>query len=167
MRKQFISIVLLVAITFCNSVNAQKTSINRNIKNYSYVEKGTWITGGQFSFNTKDYDDYKLSVLNGWKGTSYNFKVSPYVLYIFKENTGVGMKFSYARSENDLNNLSLQLDDDLTLTIDDAYDISHTFYATAFLRNYLGLGEDSRFALFVDTELSYGYGQGKTTSGTD
>ena len=41
------------------------------------------------------------------------------------------------------------------------------FYTTGFLRNYLALGENRRFGLYVDTEISYGFGQSKIVSGAD
>jgi len=174
MRTTYFVLFLLVCFTN-HALKAQgneelkepiSKTTSRNITNYDFISKGTWMTGGQFSFATNNYDDYKLLIIEDWQGSSYNFKVTPYVMYAFKDNTGVGLKFSYARSETDLQSLSIGIDDDIAIDIKDSYDVSHMFYTTVFLRNYLGLEQNKRFGLYVDTELSYGYGQGKGTSGS-
>lgn len=165
-RSLSIGIVMLLSPIFTAEISAQEYE-TRHITNYDFITKGTWMAGGQFSFKTNNYDDYKLLFLNDWEATSYDFKVTPYVLYAFKDNTGVGFKFSYSRSETDLKNISIGSGDDVLLDLKDSYDVTHMFYSTAFLRHYLGLEKTKRFGLYVDTELSYGYGQGKSTTGLD
>ncbi|MBS2210342.1 hypothetical protein KEM09_02970 [Carboxylicivirga mesophila] len=129
------------------------------------MPKGQWMTGGTLSYQTNDQNNFKFLFIENWEGSNYSFRVTPYFMYTFRENTGVGGKFSYKRTFNKIKSFNIKIDDNTSLTLKDYESVSHMFYSTAFLRNYLAIGESRRFGLYVDTELSYGFGQSKIVSG--
>ncbi len=139
----------------------------RHINSPIFVPKGEWMVGGSISYQTNELDNFSFIIIENWNTSSYNFKVTPYFLYTFKDNTGVGAKFSYKRSYNKISSLNIKLDDELSFSIGDYESINQMFYSTGFIRNYLAIGNNKRFGLYVDSELSYGFGQNKIISGKD
>lgn len=74
---------------------------------------------------------------------------------------------AYARSYINLDNLDLDLGDDLNFNVADQNFWDHSFMVSGFLRTYMGLGKSKVFGFFNEARLSYGYGQGKDTSGKE
>lgn len=157
---------ILITLLFIFAYPTIAQEFDRGITNPVFMPKGQWMVGGTMSYKTNNQDNYKFLFIENWDGSSYNFRVTPYFMYTFKENTGVGVKFSYKRTFTDISSFDIKLDDNTSISLNDYESINHMFYTTGFLRNYLALGENKRFGLFVDTELSYGYGQSKMISGT-
>ncbi len=156
------SVIILLASSFASSAQ----EFDRGIVNPVFMPKGQWMAGGTISYKTNDQSNFKFLFVENWNGNNYDFRVTPYFLYTFKDNTGIGAKFSYRRTFNQISSFDIKIDDNTSLSLKDYESVSHMFYSTAFLRNYLALGESKRFGLYVDTELSYGFGQSKITSGT-
>ncbi len=159
--------ILLLLTILISSVSIYAQEFDRGITNPTFMPKGQWMVGGTVSYKTNNQDNYKFLFIENWDGNGYNLKVTPYFLYTFKENTGVGGKFSYKRSHTNISSFNIKIDDNTTISLNDYESINHMFYSTAFLRNYLALGENRRFGLYVDTEVSYGFGQSKIQSGAD
>lgn len=61
----------------------------------------------------------------------------------------------------------MDLDDDINFDISDVNYLEHTFSATGFVRTYMPIGSSKIFGLFNEARVTYGYGQGKNSSGTD
>ena len=61
----------------------------------------------------------------------------------------------------------MDLDDDINFDISDVNYLEHTFSATGFVRTYMPIGSSKIFGLFNEVRVTYGYGQGKNSSGTD
>ncbi|MCD8179128.1 MAG: hypothetical protein LUE98_17675 [Tannerellaceae bacterium] len=78
---------------------------------------------------------------------------------------GVGGRFTYSRDMVDIGNLDINLNEDLSFTIDNAYLIEHMFYGTAFMRTYTTLGNSRVIGLYNEARITYGAGQAKTFSG--
>lgn len=142
---------------------------DRGIEKKTFVPKGQWITGGNFSYSEHTNKNYKLAVIEGWNGSGYTLKVSPFVGYAFANDVAAGGRFEYSRSLLKIDELNVDLssliDGDMNLNLEDIYQVSHDFYTTGFLRTYINLGDSRRFALFNDVRLSFGYGQGKIVNG--
>ena len=98
-------------------------------------------------------------------GDGYTFKISPFGGYFFADNVAAGLRLAYARSYINLDNLDLDLGDDLNFNVADQNFWDHSFMVSGFLRTYMGLGKSKVFGFFNEARLSYGYGQGKDTSG--
>ena len=98
--------------------------------------------------------------------SGYTFRVSPFFGYFIRDNVALGGRFSYNRTYTDLGNISLDLDDDINFDISDLNYLEHIFSATGFVRTYMPIGSSKIFGLFNEARVTYGYGQGKNSSGT-
>lgn len=131
-----------------------------------FVPKGQWLAGGDISYSEHTHDDYKFIIIKHWDGSGYNLNVSAFGGYAFKDDMLAGLRFSYSRSYINIDNLNLNLNSDLSFTIDNCYMVDHLYSGTAFLRNYLSLFGSRRFGIFNETQLTFGGGQGKMVNGT-
>lgn len=123
--------------------------------------------GVTFSYTELTGDNYKLLILDDVNGEGYTFKVSPYAGYFFRDNMAAGVRLNYNRTYADIGSINLDLGDDLTFDISDYKYLEHEYTAAGFLRTYMGLGNSKVFGFFNELRLTYGYGQGKTLSGSD
>lgn len=112
---------------------------DRGITQITFIPKGQWITGCNISYSQHTNDNYKFIVIEGWNGEGYNFSVSPFLLYCFKDNLAAGSKFEYTRSLLRIDNLDISIDDDMSFSLSDIYTLKHGFYATGLFRAYLNL----------------------------
>lgn len=158
-------LILFLALSCITSVYARK-GYDRNIKPSLFVPKGTWMGGVTFSYTELAGDNYKFLILDDILGEGYTFKVSPYAGYFFRDNIAAGVRLNYNRTYADVGNINLGLGDDLSFEIKDYKLIDHEYTASGFLRTYMGLGNSKVFGFFNELRLTYGYGQGKTLSGT-
>lgn len=158
-------VLLFLAFSCMNALHARK-GFDREIKQTLFVPKGTWMGGVSFSYMELTGDDYKFLVLDDMGGEGYTFKVSPYVGYFIQDNIAVGARFNYNRTYADIGNIDIDLGDDLNFNISDYKYLEHQYTASGFLRTYMGLGNSKIFGFFNEVRLTYGYGQGKTLSGT-
>ena len=163
MKKYFILLLTFLCVTL---VYARK-GYDRNIKPSLFVPKGSWMGGVTFSYTELTGDNYKLLILDDVNGEGYTFKVSPYAGYFFRDNMAAGVRLNYNRTYADIGNVNLDLGDDLTFDISDYKYLEHEYTAAGFLRTYMGLGNSKVFGFFNELRLTYGYGQGKTLSGSD
>lgn len=159
--------ILLIVIAFlCMAPAYARKGYDRGIKPTLFVPKGTWMGGTTFSYTEMSGDDYQFLVLDNIKGEGYTFKISPYAGYFFRDNMAAGVRLGYNRTYMDLGNIDIDLGDDLTFDIKDYSYLEHKYTAAGFLRTYLGLGNSKIFGFFNEVRLTYGFGQGKTLSGT-
>ena len=161
-RRLFISVVCALSLF---SVSAQE-EFRRNLDGITFIPKGQWITGVSVSYTQSDQDNYQFLIIENLSGDTYSFKLSPMLMYSFKDDMAAGARFAYSRSLTRLNTASLVIGEDLGYDVDNLYSLSHTFYSTALFRNYFSLGRSTRFGLFNEVEIQYGYGQSKLASGT-
>lgn len=162
--------VLLLAVAV-GSAEAQRGKraiqrIDREVQKAVFIPKGTWMVGGAFSYSEHDEDNLNYLVLKDVTGKGYDFSVSPYFGYFFRNNVSAGLRFSYNRDYLDLQNFELDLGDDLDINLDNLYYLEHKFEASAFLRTYIPVGRSKIFGLFNELRLTYGYGKGKNSTGT-
>lgn len=161
--KKYIS-VFAFFVCFVTTVQAQM-KFDRDIQAGLFVPKGAWLVGTTLSYTELRSSDFKLLVLKDLNGNGYTFKISPFCGYFFANNMAAGLRLAYSRSYVNLDNLDLDLGDDLNFNVADQNFLEHSFMASGFLRTYMGLGKSKVFGFFNEARLSYGYGQGKDTSG--
>lgn len=137
----------------------------RDIESVVYVPKGQWITGVSISYATSTQNKYQFLILESISGDTYNFKVSPMVLYAFANDLAAGGRFSYARSLTKLENADIVLDSETDYSVDHLYRLSHNYYVTAMMRNYFSIGKSKRFGFFNELQLQLGGGQSKLSTG--
>lgn len=138
----------------------------RDIEQVSFVPKGQWITGVSVGYSQSSQNNYQFLVIENLNGDTYSFKVSPMLMYAFKDNLAAGGRFSYKRQRMRLDNVSVVLDSETSYDVDHLYAINHSYYTTACFRNYLSLGNSTRFGLFNEVQIGIGGGQSKIENGT-
>ena len=92
------------------------------IPTITFVEKGQWITGISVNYSATSQDNYHFFIFEGINGKSYSFKVSPMLMFSFKDNMAAGGRFSYSRSMVKMDSGSLKLSSDLSI-----FDADHLY----------------------------------------
>lgn len=159
-RQVFVLITLFISL----HVYGQK-QWSRDIEQSVFVPKGQWITGVSVSYSVSNQDHYQFIVFENINGDTYSFKVSPMVMYCFKDNLAAGARIAYSRSRTSLDGASVVLGSDTNYDIENLFSISQDWYGTAAFRNYINLGNSTRFGLFNECQIQVGGGQSKLVSG--
>ena len=151
-----------------NSLFAQRSMqrIDREIQKMVFIPKGTWMAGGAVSYSEHDENNLNFLVLKNVEANGYNFSVSPYFGYFFRDNVAFGGRFAYSLNHLDLGNFELNLGEDFNINLKDIYYLEHKYEASCFLRTYMPIGKSKIFGLFNEARLTYGYGTGKNSTGT-
>ncbi len=132
---------------------------DRGLFNFLFVPRGQWqfgLTASYGQLNTEDVQVLSLLKNLNLKGTLYSLK--PTVSYFFNHNQSIGLRFTYSRGELDLGGLSVDIDDDMNFSLSDISYYSNSYTGSIFYRNYVGLSEQKRFAVFNEVEFSVGSG---------
>ena len=127
-KLRVISSLLLLVVAL--SVTAQQ-QFKRNLESVDFVPKGQWMTGVSVSYSQTNLDNYQFLIAEELEGDVYSFKVTPTLLYAFKENMAVGGKFGYSRSRSNLDNASIKIDSETDYTAENMYMISQEYSAMA------------------------------------
>ena len=139
--------------------------IDREVQETVFIPKGTWMMGGSVSYSEHDEGNLNFLIMKDVEGKGYNFSVSPYVGYFFRNNIAAGFRFTYNRDYLDLGNMDINLGD-ITISFDDLYYLEHKYEASGFLRTYIPIGRSKIFGLFNEARITYGYGKGKNSTGS-
>lgn len=161
-RLFFITIILLTLYPI--AVQGQEP-FNRGIESTCFVPQGQWITGISFNYTQSTQNNYQFLIVEGVSGDTYSFKVTPMVLYAFKNDMGAGGKFGYSRSLTKLEKGSVVFDSETSFDVNNLYRLSHNYFGMAIFRNYFSLGKSKRFGFFNELQLEFGGGQSKLMSG--
>lgn len=169
MKRLLTTIFLAVALwgAGVQPLRAERAVYDRGIELKTFIPKGQWMVGATFSYNEHVDDNFEfMSILQDITSDGYTFKVTPLVSYFVKDNISIGARFAYGRSITNLGNLSLELGDDLSFSVDNFKSVSNTYTGALFARMYLNLGESKRFGLFSEGRVAYGYSESNSSSGT-
>lgn len=161
--------VLLLCAGCWQKAQAQETPpppFKRNIELKTFVPKGQWITGCSVSYSEHNENNYNFLIVEGINSDGYTFKISPMLLYAFKDNLAAGGRFIYGRSLSKLNGVTINVDEENQFDLDDLYQLKHSYAAIAMMRNYISLGNSKRFGLYCDVQLEMGGSQSKVISGS-
>lgn len=135
---------------------------DRGLFNYLFIPKGKWAFGLTASYGEFDTDDVQiLSVLKNFDFKGKLYSIKPSVSYFIRNNQSVGLQFNYTRGMADLDNLSVDFDDDLNFSIHDVSYYSQSYDMSVFYRNYIGLNRLKRFAVFNEVALEFGSGSSR------
>jgi len=137
----------------------------RGLEQISFVPKGQWITGVSVNFSQSNQKNYQFLIVEGINGDTYSFKVSPMLLYCFRDNLAAGGKFAYTRSRTRLDNATFVIDSETDYNVDNLYSISQNYSAMAVFRNYISLGRSRRFGVINEVQLQVGGGESKIANG--
>lgn len=141
--------------------------IDRGIMSAVFIPKGQWMAGGTVSYSEHEEDNLNFLVIKNVEGLGYTFNISPYVGYFFKDNVAAGLRFGYNRTYLDMANFELNLGEDFNITLEDLYYLEHEYEVSGFLRTYMPIGRSKIFGLFNEVRLTYGYGVGKNSTGSN
>ena len=159
----FSAFILLLAVV--PAVKGQE-QFKRGLEQYSFIPRGQWITGVSVSFSQSSSDNYQFLVVEGLNSDSYTFKVSPMVMYCFKDNLAAGGRFAYKRSLMRVDKARFVLASDTDYNIDNLYSLSHSYSGMAAFRNYISFGDNKRFGMFNEVQLQIGGSQSKLCNGS-
>ena len=162
--------ILCLSLLWAGAAFAQRGErriqrIDREVQKLVFIPKGTWMAGGSVSYQEHDESNLNFLILKDIEGKGYDFSVSPYVGYFFRDNIAAGFRFTYRRDYLDLGNFDANLGD-ITISFDDIYYLEHKYEASGFLRTYIPIGRSKIFGLFNEARLTYGYGSGKNSTGS-
>lgn len=162
-RKQLI--ITLIFICTALGLYSQE-HFRRGLDQYTFIPKGQWITGVNVSFSQGEYKDFQFFIVENINGNNYSFKVSPMLMYCFKDNMAAGGRLSYQRSLIKVDAANVILDSETSYDIDNLYSLSHNFYGMACFRNYFSFGRNKRFGMFAEAQLEFGGGESKLCNGS-
>ncbi|MDE6301431.1 MAG: hypothetical protein K2M19_06910 [Muribaculaceae bacterium] len=146
------------------SAGAQE-QFTRGIEQISFVPKGQWIGGVSVNYSQSSQNNYQFLIIENLSGDAYTFKVSPMLMFAFQNNLAAGGRFAYSRTKTKLDRTDIVLDSETSYGVENFYSISHTYTGTAAFRQYLSLGNSTRFGLFNEVQLQLGGGQSKICNG--
>lgn len=165
-NKIFTLLTALAIVAISPARAGEPQEFKRGLEQISFVPKGQWIAGVNVSYSHSNQDNYQFLIVENLSGDSYAFKVSPMLLYSFKDNLALGGKFAYERAMNRLDNGNVIIDSETSYDVDHLYSLSQNYYGTAVFRNYISLGNSSRFGFFNEVDLKLGGGQSKIVNGS-
>lgn len=157
-------LLLLVLSGILSEARAQE-SFERDIESVVFVPKGQWITGLSINYTQTNQNKYQFLILEGISGDTYSFKISPMLLYAFKDDMAAGGRFSYSRSLTKLEQADIVLDSETDYNIDHLYRLSHNYSFAGLYRNYFSIGHSKRFGFYSELQFALGGGQSKLMQG--
>lgn len=135
---------------------------HRGLFNYLIIPRGKWGFGLTASYGELTTEDSSiLSLLTNLDFTGKTYSIKPYISYFIKHNQSIGLRFNYTRGVADLANLSVDFDEDLSFSIHDVSYYSQSFATSVFYRNYIGIGNSRRFAIFNEVDLDFSSGSSR------
>lgn len=158
MRKR----IILFTLLFLGAISAEAQHYYRgydNVPTSPFIEKGTWSVGGTAKYTQHFNSDHNILVISNVNSEGKGFSVRPRVMYSFKDNMAVGLKFSYNRSMMDLASADLDIAQ-IQMNAADCYQIQHKFAGYGVFRAYIPLGNSKRVAMYADLQLGGSYKQG-------
>lgn len=158
---------LLILVLLCTITSYAQRGFDREIKSSVFVPKGTILSGCSFSYLEQTNNNYKFLIAKGIDLDGYTFKINPFAGYFFADNMAAGLRLNYSRTYANIENFMLDFGDDLSIEVNDFKYLEHYFSASGFLRTYMGLGNSKVFGFFNELRATYGFGQGKNTSGKE
>jgi hypothetical protein len=154
---------LIFILLFLGAVCTEAQHYDRGYETVSsspFLKKDTWMFGGTARYSQHVNDDYNLLVISDINSNGYMVSANPRLMYMFKDNMGVGLRFSYDRSMLDLASADLSVSE-ISMSARDCYQIQHKFSAYGVYRAYIPLGNSKRVAMFADLLFGGSYKQGK------
>ena len=75
----------IAAVSFTADAQEQ---FKRGLEQISFIPKGQWITGVSVNYSQSNQDNYQFLIVENINGDTYSFKVSPMLMYCFKDKIG-------------------------------------------------------------------------------
>lgn len=160
------SVIIFIFVIVGVSAVFSQERFKRNLESVNFVPKGQWLTGVSVNYSQSNMDNYQFFIVEELEGDIYTFKISPTVMYAFKDNMAVGGKFGYSRSRSNLDNARVVIDSSTDYTASNMYLLSQEYSAMGVCRYYFSIGKSKRFGMFGEAQFELGLGQSKIREGT-
>lgn len=165
LRLPFAGLLLAMALWLPQQARAQE-EFEREIESVVFVPKGQWITGLSVNYQQSSQNKYQFFIFQGISGDTYQLRISPMLLFAFKNDMAAGGRFAYSRGLTKLESADIVLDAENSYNIDHLYRLSHNYSFSGLFRNYYSIGRSKRFGFFNELQLTLGGGQAKLMTGT-
>ena len=132
-----------------------------SIPSVTFVNQGTWMFGGSAKYSQHYNDKYNFLLLNDINSTGFNISLNPKVLYMVRDNMGVGLDFSYDRDMLDVISAHLSVPN-ISMGASYCYQINHKYSARGVFRAYIPVAGSKRISMFADLCLGGSFKQGKS-----
>ncbi|MDE7238062.1 MAG: hypothetical protein K2N66_09630, partial [Paramuribaculum sp.] len=108
---RLLTVTLLAASALmCPLQAGAQEQFKRGLERITFIPKGQWITGVNVNYSATDMNNYQFLVVENLSGDNYSFKVSPMLMYAFRDNLAAGARFSFERSMTTLNSGDVVID---------------------------------------------------------
>ncbi len=132
---------------------------DRGLNNYLFIPRGRWSFGLTASYGQLSTED--VQILSLLKDIDFNgkiYSIKPFISYFIRNNQSIGIRFNYSRGIGDLDNLSMDFDEDLNFSIRDVSYYTQSYSTSVFYRNYIGINKLKRFGIFNEVDVTVGSG---------
>ena len=153
--------------TKVESYVTQRGMIRRDATKALFIPKGQWLLGGQVGWNQWNNDNLNYILLDNLNFEGHSFTAGPYLGYFFAKNMAVGCRFSYKRNYINMDEVGLGMGEGLSFSLNDFYNLQHSYKSSLFLRSYIPIGESKIFGLFGEFQLNYTFSEGKNSIGKE
>lgn len=160
MRKLIVILTMLSALGTFGAGAQHYDRGYETLPSSPFVEKGTWMVGGTARYSQHINKDFSFLVINDINSTGYSVAVTPKLLYMFHDNMGAGISFSYNRGMLDIGSGNLSVSE-ITMSAKDCYEVHQSYTVHGVYRAYIPFGNSKRLAMFADLKLGGSYAQGK------
>lgn len=161
--------IFIFTMLFLGTICAEAQHYDRGyelVPSSPFLKKGVWMAGGTASYSQHINDDFNFLLINNINSTGYSVAFTPKVMYMFKDNMGAGLRFSYDCGALDLSSAELSAAG-ISMGADDCYQINHGYSVHGFYRTYIPLAGAKRIAMFADLMIGGTFGQGKVFNTVD
>ncbi len=158
-------ILAIAILLLLGSYGAGAQRFDRGYDNSSpavFAPKGCFMLSGNARYTWHSMKNYSFLIADGINSDGYSVTASPTFLYMFRDNMGLGVNFSYKRTLLDLDSASIGVSD-VTMSVDDYYRLSQEFAGSVAFRPYIPLGTSGRFSMFAQVEVGCSIGRAKNT----
>lgn len=132
---------------------------DRGLYNFLFIPKGQWAFGLTASYGEFGTENIELfSLISNIDVTLKGYSINPSISYFIRHNQALGLRFDYTHIFGAIDNLYFEYDDDINFNLAGVSYLNKTYSMSLFYRNYLGLGNRGRFAIFNEVALKLGGG---------
>ncbi|MBP5398385.1 MAG: hypothetical protein J6Y32_07180 [Bacteroidales bacterium] len=129
---------------------------SRSFPKRLFSPKGSWGIGFQGTWlGARGTNSSVVALLTGLNGSFSFGRIAPAATYTYMDNAAVGLRFTYIGASGKIDGGALQLMDVATLDLSGTGLKLRSYGASVFHRNWWGIDERGRFAVFLDAALSY------------
>lgn len=126
-----------------------------------FLEKGMKMIGGTFKYSQHINKNYNLLLLNNINSTGFDISVNPKMLYMFRNNMGIGFEVAYDRGMLDVISADMSMSA-ISMKAEYCYQINHKYSAHGVCRAYIPFADAKRIAMFADLLFGGSFKQGKS-----